>query len=161
MHQVVPLAYLPYSKILIIHGIYYVASIQRQKQFNKPHAAHRLAWLHGFLWGKLMGLHRTGSERCSVHASVLILRSRTCSLLFQGHGILYIHPQIQSGFHKPKEGIILSGKKIKFPSPVGLIGILTIARKLLSHIELEKENRRNRMLKWSRRSQPFQLRTNT
>ena len=119
-----------------------MASIQRQKQFNKPHAAHRLAWLHGFLWGKLMGLHRTGSERCSVHASVLILRSRTCSLLFQGHDILYIHPQIQSGFHKPKEGIILSGKKIKFPSPVGLIGILTIARKLLSHIELEKKKQK-------------------
>ena len=36
----------------------------------------------------------------------------------------------------------MSGKKIKFPSPVGLIGILTIARKLLSHIELEKNNQK-------------------
>ena len=28
------------------------------------------------------------------------------------------------------------------PSPVGLIGILTIAQKLLSHIELEKNNQK-------------------
>lgn len=52
-----------------------------------------------------------------------------------------LHPQIQNGFHSAKEGIVLSGK-FKFPSPVGLIGILTIAQKLLSHIKLEKNNQK-------------------
>lgn len=61
-------------------------------------------------------------------------------LLFQGHGMLFIYPQIQSGFHS-SDGNLLWQEVFTFSHLLskGFIGIQIDIQKLLSHTEQEKK----------------------